>query len=494
MSPHPLAAFNAYTLPFLPGLIAGEYPAHQDPDRVPARLEALRAAGVTMFLDLTEEGELNPYAQLLPAGITHRRHPIRDVSTPRDPAEMTDILSAIDQARAEGHMVYLHCWGGIGRTGTTAGCYLVRHGLPGDLAVRTVGALFKETRKGLLGRNAPETEPQRTFIRQWAAHEPNAAAHRWTDRLTGALVGLAVGDALGTTLEFTTPGSFTPIGTITGGGPFKLAPGQWTDDTSMALCLADSLIACGGFDAKDQMDRYVRWHREGYRSSTGRCFDIGITVSKALARYQQTGNPMAGSIDPKTAGNGSLMRLAPLVIRYAHDPNAAVTLAADSSRTTHGAPAAVDACRYLAGLMLGALRGVSKEALLEPDYGKRHCLWDDQPLDPSIAAIASGEWRDKTPPEIRGGSGYVVDTLRAALWAFARSGSFEEGALLAVNLGGDADTTGAVYGQVAGAYYGSSGIPAAWRAVLHQGEMISDLARALANLPTDSGGAVPIPP
>jgi len=104
---------------------------------------------------------------------------------------------------------------------------------------------------------------------------------------------------------------------MVGGGPFRLNPGEWTDDTSMALCLADSPIACGGFNAADQMDRYVRWWREGYLSSNGECFDIGITVSDALSHYRRTGEPFAGSTDPYSAGNGSLMRLAPLPLFFA---------------------------------------------------------------------------------------------------------------------------------------------------------------------------------
>jgi ADP-ribosyl-[dinitrogen reductase] hydrolase len=474
-----LADFNAYTLPFLPGLVAGEYPGREDCNLVAARLRVLCGAGVTYIIDLTEEGELSQYADQLPHGIIHRRHPIIDVSIPRDPAEMAATLDTIDEARAQGHTVYLHCWGGVGRTGTVAGCYLVRHGLPGDLALRTIDHQFLATAKGKRGRAAPETRAQKQFIRDWASHDPLARAHRWEDRLTGALVGLAVGDALGTTLEFTRPGTFTSITDIVGGGPFTLKPGQWTDDTSMALCLADSLIELGDFDPRDQMDRYVRWHRDGYRSSTGRCFDIGNTVRQALTRYLETDNPMAGSTDPFSAGNGSLMRLAPVAIHFAADPTLALARVAESSRTTHGAPDAVDACRYFAALLLGAFRGLSKDELLDPAFGERNGFWRDHPLAPNVAAVAAGHWRRENPPDIKGGSGYVIDTLTAALWAFHHSHDFRHGALVAVNLGGDADTTGAVYGQLAGAHYGVSGISEEWRAVLHDGDQIAAVARRL---------------
>ena len=173
----------------------------------------------------------------------------------------------------------------------------------------------------------------------------------------GSLLGLAVGDALGTTLEFKAPGIFQPVKDITGGGPFHLKPGQWTDDTSMALCLADSLIERKGFNPVDQLERYLRWYREGYLSSTGDCFDIGGTVSSALARFEKTHEPYCGSTDPHSAGNGSIMRLAPVPLFYANEPEEAIEKSGESSRTTHGAPTAVDACRYLGGLIVGAVNG-----------------------------------------------------------------------------------------------------------------------------------------
>jgi ADP-ribosylglycohydrolase len=288
-------------------------------------------------------------------------------------------------------------------------------------------------------------------------------------RYRGCLLGLAVGDALGTTLEFSPPGTFRPIDDLIGGGPFHLKPGQWTDDTSMALCLATSLIERRGFDPIDQLERYVRWWREGYLSSTGACFDIGSTVRSALMRFLQTREPYPGSIDPRTAGNGSIMRLAPVVLYYAQQPEQAIHFAAESSRTTHGAAEAIDACRYFASLILDALNSKSKEELLRDQ---------NVPFAPKIAAIAAGSFKRKQPPEIRG-TGYVVDSLEAALWAFYCARDFREGALLAVNLGDDADTTGAVYGQLAGAFYGEEDIPAAWRDTIAQRELIVELAEKL---------------
>ena len=132
-----------------------------------------------------------------------------------------------------------------------------------------------------------------------------------TDRFRGCLLGLAVGDVVGTPVEFKARGSFRPVTGVQGGGPFDLEPGEWTDETSMALCLATSLLVRDGFDANDQMKRYKKWRDQGYMSSTGNCIDIGITVNKALDRYSKSGDPFSGSTHPNSAGNASIMRLAP---------------------------------------------------------------------------------------------------------------------------------------------------------------------------------------
>lgn len=299
-----------------------------------------------------------------------------------------------------------------------------------------------------------------------------------TRRYRGCLLGLAAGDAVGTALEFRPPGSFRPITDMVGGGPFRLKPGQWTDDTSMALCLAESLVAEAGFNPADQMRRYVRWWKDGHLSCTGKCFDIGNATSRALSRFERTGEALSGSTDPNSAGNGSIMRLAPVPMFYAEEPLRAIELAAESSRTTHGAKTAVDACRYLAALIVGALGGKSKKELLSDHFSPVSGYWEDHPLVPEIREIASGSFRRKEPPEIRG-SGYVVESLEAALWAFHRSEDYREGCLLAANLGDDADTTAAVYGQLAGAYYGEEGIPPDWLDRLAMREMIAMFADQL---------------
>ncbi|GJM78804.1 ADP-ribosylglycohydrolase [Paenibacillus sp. HMSSN-139] len=296
------------------------------------------------------------------------------------------------------------------------------------------------------------------------------------NRYKGCLAGLAIGDALGTTVEFHPPGSFPPVTDLVGGGVFHLQPGQWTDDTSMALCLAESLLESKGFDPNDQMTRYRRWMREGYLSSTGGCFDIGNATREAILRFERTGEGYCGSDDPYAAGNGSIMRLAPVPMYYAGQPQQAIDYAARSSRTTHASAECVDACRLLAGFIVGALRGWTKSELLDP-AAFDEWLGADIPV-PKIEEIRRGSFLSKEPPEIQG-SGYVVKSLEAALWAFAKSTSYKEGALLAVNLGDDADTTGAVYGQLAGAFYGYEAIPESWRHNLAMRETIEHLAGQL---------------
>lgn len=300
-------------------------------------------------------------------------------------------------------------------------------------------------------------------------------------RYRGALLGLAVGDALGTTVEFAAPGSFTPVTDITGGGPFTLPAGAWTDDTSMALCLADSLLAMEHFDPVDQLTRYVAWYREGVRSSTGRCFDIGNATRDALHHFERTGAPYPGDAAPNAGGNGVLMKLAPVPMAYAAHPDAAIALAGDSARTTHGLPAALDATRYLAALLIDAIYGCGRAAVAAGEGPTAAALRAGGTLHPEVQAVADGSYRRKEPPAITGGA-YAVTALEAALWALHSTRDFAAGALAAVNLGDDADTTGAIYGQLAGAVYGLDGIPERWRRATHLADDIVTLADGLFEL------------
>jgi ADP-ribosylglycohydrolase len=255
----------------------------------------------------------------------------------------------------------------------------------------------------------------------------------------------------------------------------------------MALCLAESLIECRGFDAADQMERYVRWWREGHLSSNGRCFDIGITVSEALSKFERTRDPYCGSADPRKAGNGSLMRLAPVPLFFAANPREAIKHSAESSRTTHGAAEAVDACRYYAGLIVGAIEGRAKGDLLSPMFSPAPELWDKKPLSPAIEAVAQRSFKTDHPPAVSDNGGYVVPSLQIALWAFHTTDNFRDGALRAVNVGHDADTYGAIYGQLAGAYYGVDGIPHEWQDIIAKRELVESYADRLYEMALKKG-------
>jgi ADP-ribosyl-[dinitrogen reductase] hydrolase len=312
----------------------------------------------------------------------------------------------------------------------------------------------------------------------WTSAQGHSAGNSGTsvskdisDRAVGSFVGLAVGDALGTTLEFRRRDSYAPLTDMVGGGPFDLDAGVWTDDTSMALALAESLIASLSqkdlFDPTDTMRRFVDWWRHGAYSATGECFDIGVTTQQALARFEKTGDPLCGSTDPGSAGNGSLMRLAPVAIwGVSREDGQVVHVAHQQSKTTHAAPACLDACAAYALIVRAAIRGASfEEALLcaQSCYG------------PIIAPIIGGNWRGKTRHQIAS-SGFVAHSLEAALWCVDNTGCFADAVLLAANLGDDADTTAAITGQLAGALYGQSGIPAAWLGRLAWREKIEMLA------------------
>ena len=289
------------------------------------------------------------------------------------------------------------------------------------------------------------------------------------DRAKGALVGLALGDALGTTLEFSGRDTRPPVTDIVGGGPFGLAAGEWTDDTSMALCLAESLLERGRLDVHDLMVRFLRWRDEGHNSVTGVCFDIGNATDGALRSFRKTGEPLSGSTDPRTAGNGSLMRLSPVVIRWWRERSKATAAARLQSRTTHGAPQAVEACALFVELLIEAIAGAPKETVL------RGRGWTGDAL---IADVAAGSWRAKERDAISS-SGYVLHTLEAALWCVDRSESIEDALILAANLADDADTVAAVTGQLAGALWGMSGAPAGWLDKLAWRDRLEALAAGL---------------
>lgn len=244
--------------------------------------------------------------------------PIRDVGIPDAKFEETWSTSGAELRAIvrDGFNVLIHCKGGLGRAGMVAARLLIELGMDPGKAVQAV----RTVRPGAI-----ETTAQLNYVLACEAVPVAPADGSQEDRALGAMIGLAVGDALGTSYEFQPRERNPRLGDIVGGGPFNLKPGQWTDDTAMALALMDSLLACPDLNETDLMQRFVRWHELGEYSCTGRCFDIG-TLSDVAARQ---------------------------------------------SRTTHAAPEAVDACKAFADLLASAIEGAPRAALMQPF----RCRW-----------------------------------------------------------------------------------------------------------------------
>ena len=277
------------------------------------------------------------------------------------------------------------------------------------------------------------------------------------NRYLGSILGLSVGDALGAPVEFKERGSFPAVTQMQAGGPFNLLKGQWTDDTSLALCLGLSLVEKKGFDPYDQIERYIKWYREGYMSCTGHCFDIGNTTKAALLRYEENRNIYGGSVsDPAT--NGSLMRLAPVPLFYFGNLLDTKKYAGLSSKVTHAPLECIKACEDLAVYIYRALEGKSKVEIFQGstiDFSKSY--------------------------EEVSGRGLAIECLEGAMWCFFHSKSFDEGVKMAVNLGDDTDTTAAVFGQIAGSFYGIEGIPEYLLNDLYDKKLIEDVALKIFN-------------
>ncbi|CAF1120901.1 unnamed protein product [Rotaria sp. Silwood1] len=322
--------------------------------------------------------------------------------------------------------------------------------------------------------------------------EPSGSIDRHIlNRIMGSIFGLILGDALGAHVEFR-PHTYllaNPVTDLRGGGTWGLEKGQFTDDGSMTLCLANSLVARRRFLPYDQLVRYKWWFRHGYMSSTGTCFDIGESTKKALCEFENRQTVFAQKygisleeIDflsdeqllekfnvscssDGAAGNGVLMRLAPVPLFFCRNPEIAVKLSGVSGQITHGDMKAIDACRYYGALIVAIMHNTDKDQLLSEDFylSKMKTWFNNKPLVSEIENVAKGSFKkDKGYDDGIRGKGYVVNSLEAALWAFWSTHSFKEGVLAAVNLGDDTDTTAAIYGQLAGAYYGYDKLPQEW--------------------------------
>lgn len=484
-SPRPLP--NTYWVQ--PGqLLAGEYPGSPDDEEMVERLAKLVAAGIDTFIDLTEPGEREPYAPRLPAGVEHYRLPITDHGVPRSPDHMAEIVTMLGRALSGGRRAYVHCHAGIGRTGMVVACHLIAAGRSPEEALTELNKLWKQCARSSEWRRVPETEEQHDFVLQQGAAVARAvagdeplpeeealdAARRLRSRFQGMLFGLATGDALAAPTQMLRRGSFPPVHDLIGGGNYDLPRGAWTDDTAMALCLAESLLDRHGFDPRDQVARYTRWQQHGYQSATGQCIGITASVARALAAAKWRRQAFAGSHDPALLDPDPLTRVAPVVMFHFANRDTALERATDAARSTCQAPDVLAACRLLAGMLHGALSGQSKDQLLQAPKSTdaRACGAG------RVANLAAGSYRTLTPETLRPG-GDALDLLEAALWAFHAHASWREGALAAVNLGGSSDVIAAIHGQLAGAHYGLRAIPLAWRHSLARARDLEDLADRL---------------
>lgn len=291
------------------------------------------------------------------------------------------------------------------------------------------------------------------------------------DKAKGLLMGLAVGDAVGTTLEFQARDS-SHIYDMVGGGPFNLKAGEWTDDTSMALCLVETYIEKNCCDMDFFREKLISWYKTGHNSSNGVCFDIGNTTRYALEQVIKHGPDWLGNNSPETAGNAALIRHAPVAIFRRKSFIDGWRDASIQSMSTHCAPESIDCCQYINVILHYLLNGFGKNEAFSP-----HKI----PFLVRVLIINAGEYKEKHRDQIRS-SGYVIDTLEAALWAVWHTDNFKDAILLAANLADDADSVAATAGQLAGALYGLSGIPAEWVDKIVDKDRILSMAEELFHL------------
>jgi ADP-ribosylglycohydrolase len=377
------------------------------------RLRRFLEAGITCFIDLTEPDESPAYDKHLPVEtpsgrrIDYLRQPIPDHGVPADRATMDRILATLDDALATGHCVYLHCRAGIGRSAMVAGCWLAeRNPGGGEAALTELGDYWQQCRQSRSWPQVPETSEQEDFVRTWQPLRPGVKGAAKSSgpgrgltleqRVRGGWFGLALGDALGAT--------HAAVATTT-------SPLAWTQHTSLALCLAESLDALGRSDARDQIERYWRWFKDGHLSATGQPGEThaSLDVAKALATFRWRSLPMAGSHDPKDAAATSLPRVLAAALFAGNDPVAAITLAAECSRTTHQSPLILDACRAYSAMLVSALHGQPSQDWLQAIPEPLPGCWSAKPLRKDVQAAMT------TAPAVDGATaiGGGVDVLQA---------------------------------------------------------------------------------
>lgn len=455
----PIRSENEHPIPqcywVLPGkLLAGEYPRTPDTETSIAKLEALVGAGITAFIDLTTDADqLMPYEALLHKignGKAERfSFPIPDVGIPATHELARAALDRIDETLAAGGGVYVHCWGGIGRTGTIVGCWLARHGHEGDAALSRLSELWGACPKSQW-RASPETAAQGSYVRQWHA-SCTATPEERLDRAQGCLLGQLAGDALGSLVEFKHPAAIRaryPHGVrrLADGGTWDTIAGQPTDDSEMALLLARSLVETNAYSPAAALKAYRYW-------KLSNPFDCGITIGAALN----------GRLDHASQANGALMRVSPLGIFGAgHDIRRVAEWARQDAALTHPNAVCLEANALFAAAIAHAIHtGCTPRALYTSIRLWSHEWQVDPLLHAAVVRAASAP-----PVDYMAQKGWVFIALQNALWQLLYSASFEEGVVDTVMRGGDTDTNAAIAGALLGAVHGRISVPGQWQEAL----------------------------
>lgn len=433
-------------------LLAGEYPGATSRRETGARLKRLLGAGINAFIDLTREDELPAYASqltLLAPAASHQRFPIVDHGLPEEAGVVSAALDTIDAALAAGQNVYVHCRAGVGRTGTVVGCWLMRHGLQSHAALDLLAELWQQSERSRMIPQIPETAAQTRYVHLWREGKQGIRG-----AIPGVLCGMALAEAAG--------------GDI---------PGAWGCHTAMTLLLAESLLAASGNDPEDQMQRYLRWQHEGRIAGSTLAVPLPVEVRRALASWQWTRKPYAGSHDPANRDAHTLARTAAVALYFRHQPDALLDAAADASRTSQQAPVVLDACRVYAALLAAALDGTQKHSLLRFAGHPAMDALHQRSLKPEIEAVVKCDWQAGTPRAFREDA---VGTLSTALHAFGRSADFGSGIARLREVSASRDAA-AIYGALAGAHYGAESLPAAPLRDLADRGLLDALAERLAN-------------